>query len=363
MNENVVQWVMLRRMDYLRQCLDMPVTRKLAEYLSTDYGVIDFAVELNDGRVVLVELETAIDNVGKLNYSIEQTRRYLSLTDAVSKPFSAIVLYDGENTPPRYSRGLQVAARESGFQLREYSLVHIKKLYQECFEQLQKTGGVYLGRPVAMDVCYLKWLNRVMSLIDNSAGYSELLYSFGATNKTGLNVRLKTAEDFDLVQSQGRGKSKRISLTPLGKRFRESMDFPIIAGQETDLSLEQRRVLLESLTNGRFTKSKVNIYYLLRFIHITNGEWIPKGRADIGQERVSFLNHFLGTSYRTTTLTKLVAFTCSQCVELGLVDKIPTPKRMPTYQVAFTTMGSRLLGFLELYLHLKREQIQIPLGF
>ena len=361
MNENVIQWVILRKMDYLQECLDLPVKRKLAEYLSTDRGLIDFAIELDDGQVVLVELETAIDNSAKLNYSVEQTRRYLTLKEEVRRPFSAIILYDGENTPPRYLKRLREAAQQIGFHLRQYSLLEIKKLYQECFEELQKTSGVYLGRPVAMDVCYLKWLNRVVPLIGNSAVHEELLRAFGPTNETGLNVRLKLAQHFDLIEVHGRGSSKRIDLTPLGKRFRENVNHPILMGQEIDLSVEQKRVLLESLTNGHFTKSKVNIYYVLRFIHLTNGEWMPKGRAKISEEKVRFLNQLLGTSYKATTVTKFMSFTCNHCMELGLVDKIPTRGYMPTYQVVFTTMGSRILGFLELYLHLKREQIQIPL--
>ena len=30
-------------------------------------------------------------------------------------------------------------------------------------------------------------------------------------------------------------------------------------------------------------------------------------------------------------------------------------------RVVLTTLGSRVLGYLELYLHLRREQVQIPL--
>ena len=127
------------------------------------------------------------------------------------------------------------------------------------------------------------------------------------------------------------------------------------------MSYSQSRVLLESLTNGQFTKSKVNIYYPLRFIHITNGEWIPKEHADIGADRLTYLNNFLGTNYRPGPLTRLVRFIFNQAEELGLVDAIQTPSHEPTFKAFLTSLGSRVLVFLELYLHLKREQLQIPL--
>jgi hypothetical protein len=115
------------------------------------------------------------------------------------------------------------------------------------------------------------------------------------------------------------------------------------------------------LTNGHFTKSKVNIYYLLRFIHLTNGDWIPKEHTDMGVERNAYLNNFLGTSYKPKPLRRLIRFTFNQCVELGLVEGIETARNEPTFKAFLTTLGSRVLGFLELYLHLKREQLQIPL--
>lgn len=35
--------------------------------------------------------------------------------------------------------------------------------------------------------------------------------------------------------------------------------------------------------DGVFTRSKVNIYYFLRFVHLTNGDWMPKsGTSEAG---------------------------------------------------------------------------------
>jgi hypothetical protein len=54
-------------------------------------------------------------------------------------------------------------------------------------------------------------------------------------------------------------------------------------------------------------------------------------------------------------------FTFNQAEELGLVDSIESRPGEPTFKAYLTSLGSRVLGFLELYLHLKREQLQIPL--
>jgi hypothetical protein len=43
------------------------------------------------------------------------------------------------------------------------------------------------------------------------------------------------------------------------------------------------------------------------------------------------------------------------------VDGIEAQHGEPTFKAYLTSLGSRVLGFLELYLHLKREQLQIPL--
>jgi hypothetical protein len=156
--------------------------------------------------------------------------------------------------------------------------------------------------------------------------------------------------------------SRLVSLTEYGKRFCDAMTYgPLSIGHEFDLTHTQRQVLLESLTNGQFTKSKVNLYYLLRFIHLTNGDWIPKEHGDIGEERLTYLNNFLGTNYLAGPLKRLIRFTFNQAMELDLVDSIETPAGDPTFKAFLTSLGSRVLGFLELYLHLKREQLQIPL--
>ena len=368
MNENVVQWVLLRRTDYLAKHLKLSLRRKLAEYQTTDYGIIDFAFDTAQNEIAVVELETGIASTSKLNFCLEQSVRYKGLTTQVQNPLRVFILYDQLGTPASFAKRLHVESQRHGLELRTYSMLDVKELYQRCMEELQKTSGIYLGRPVAMNITHLRLMNRLLLPFWTTRGdrlpESGLMSSFNPRgNRTVYRVRRTLAEHFDLIRlEEGARKTKHIVLTELGKRFCENISYePLARGHEFDLSHGQRQVILESLTNGHFTKSKVNIYYLLRFIHLTNGDWIPKEHGDIGADRLTYLNNFLGTTYKPGPLTRLVRFTFNQCVELGLVDGIETPAYQPTFKAFLTTLGSRVLGFLELYLHLKREQLQIPL--
>jgi len=153
-----------------------------------------------------------------------------------------------------------------------------------------------------------------------------------------------------------------MELTGYGRRFRDSYNAEIVQSKATmpDLSIEQKRILLEVLTNGVFTKSKVNIYYFLRFVHLTNGEWLPKPGTSHDTEKLKFVNFLFGKDYKWNTAKELLLFTCNQCEELGLVERMRILESAYD-RVVLTSLGSRVLGYLELYLHLRREQLQIPL--
>ena len=105
-------------------------------------------------------------------------------------------------------------------------------------------------------------------------------------------------------------------------------------------------------------KGKVNIFYFLRFVHLTEGVWIPRGR-NLDTQKVEFANSFLGTNYTQGVLSNWLNFVCNHCEELGLVERIKTGT--PYDRAVLTTLGSRVLGFIEMDLHLKREKVQIPL--
>lgn len=362
--EPLVQWVLLREESYLRSCLGLPLMRKLAEQLTTDFGRIDFAYELDNGQVAIVELETAIDNTTKFNYCTEQLTRYKQITLGAQQPL-VVLLYNKASTPPRFQREIQAFAASLSVELREYSITQVLALYKGLIEQLRKTAGISLGRPLAMDVVYLRWLNKIMlPFYRNQADrltQEEVRVVAGFRSPTSFGVYRALAENFELLYREG---GRLVLTSEYGIRFRDNINILLLPQRSLvsvpELSLEQKRVLLESLLNGNFTKFKVNLYYFLRFLHITEGRWVPKANIAYDERWHRLANTFLGTTYSWETLTEFLRFAMNHCEELGLVARIPL-QGAQHFQAVLTSLGSRVLGFLELYLHLKREQLQIPL--
>jgi len=362
MDERLVQWVLLKERKYLQSRLGFTLKRKLAENYTTDYGRIDFAYETN-GEIVVVELETAIDNMSKFNYCCEQVKRYKSINFSTDKRILFVILFDEDNTPQRFKNLLDDFAKKVGIILKTYSILDVQELYKKCLEELKKTTGISLGPPVAMDVVYLRWLNRVIKPFYD-AKVDKMLFSDVRSlfsSSTNFNVYLNLAKQFELIEGRKENSHRLFILTEYGKRFRDEYTADIFSsGKMPDLSLGQKRILLEILTNGNFTKVKVNIYYFLRFVHLTEGSWVPKSGTPEDREKLEFVNFLFGTNYRWESAKDLLNFTCNQCEELELVER--TKIENSDYdRVILTTLGSRVLGWLELYLHLKREQIQIPL--
>lgn len=101
MNELLVEWTLLREKDYLNKCLGLNVKKKIFQQYSTEYGRIDFAHELKDGRVAITELETVIDNKSKLEYCQYQCLEYSNIKfNTESKPLIVILIAD--ETPEKY---------------------------------------------------------------------------------------------------------------------------------------------------------------------------------------------------------------------------------------------------------------------
>lgn len=360
MNENLVQWVLLRSPQYLQSRLGVSLGRKIGENYTTDQGRIDFAFETKK-EILVVELETGINSQAKFDYCTDQVKRYKEIQFTTEKPVRFAILYDQDNTSPRFLKPLEEFCRTFGILLTNYSILDIQELYKRTLADLGKTMGAYLGPPVAMDVTHLRWLNRIIRFFyaeETDALPCEKIRS-GFRSRTNYGVYINLAKYFELIQEKP---GRLMGLTDYGIRFRNDYNAEIIRSPATmpDLSTGQKRVLLEVLTNGVFTKSKVNIYYFLRFVHLTGGDWLPRASAPLDNEKLEFVNFLFGKTYKWTTVKELLLFTCNQCEELDLAERIRL-SGCPYERVMLTTLGSRVLGYLELYSHLKREQMQIPL--
>jgi len=377
MNERIVQWVLLRDWDYLQQRLDFTLVRRFAENHPTEQGRLDFVLETSDpmAKLAVVELETGINSRAKLEQCIEQVERYKRVT---FPPYtvSHVVLYASDLTPNRFAQELRHENKRLGATLRTYQIEKVEHIYQRLMRELTRNAGIPLGPTAAMDVCYLRWINTLIKpFVDRGATELPVTVFFrpgGSSvfrSRTTYGVRKRLAEDFELIVEKGVNRRKVLALTELGERFAGGLVPDVLVGhaQVPPLSAEQRRILLESLTNGRILPCKSNIYYFLRFLHITEGLWVPKASApepsssnDPAYLYRQLVTALLGKQYAWGTLREFLAFTCNQCEELGLVERLRGQHRYHE-QVVLTSLGSRLLGFLELDLHLKREHLQIPL--
>lgn len=375
MNELLVEWTLLREQDYLKKCLGLDIKRKLFQQYSTEYGRIDFAHELNDGKIAITELETVIDGKAKLEYCQSQTLEYQKISFQSNKQ-SQIVILIAQETPEKFKKRLQEFSRNNNFLLRFYSLSLVNDYYKRLVEDAIKNSGVPLIKPVANNFTHLSCLNKfILPFYEknvNELVRDDFIEYFNLKSERAdshFKVHKQMSEYFELVEDISTTKQfSRVKLTDYGIQFRDNLnyEFAIKKGltksgvKRIELSIEQKRILLESLMNGNIgkKKGKVNIFYFLRFVHLTEGIWVPRGR-NLDKQKVDFTNSFLGTDYSQGTISNWLNFICTHCQELGLVERIKTNSEND--RAILTSLGSRVLGFIEMDLHLKRERTQIPL--
>ena len=87
---------------------------------------------------------------------------------------------------------------------------------------------------------------------------------------------------------------------------------------------------------------------------------MPKMSTKITSWQKMYINNILNSSYSARTLKELMQQLCNYCVELELVERIVNKKCLYD-KLLLTSLGSRVIGYFDLFLHLKRERIQIPL--
>jgi hypothetical protein len=287
-----------------------------------------------------------------------------------------IVILIADETPDIYKKKLIDFSMEHNFEFRTYSLEIVNSYYKQLIEEAVKNSGVPLVKPVANNFTHLSCLNRFMlpffDLEKDVLKRNDFIEYFDLREDRAdshFKVHKQMAEYFELIKDISEtNKFTEIQLTDYGKRFRDSINYEFAVYKDyskadlkrINLSLEQKRILLESLMNGNIgeLKGKANLLYFLRFVHLTEGVWIPRGRKMDKQKR-DFANSFLGTDYTEITLCNWLNFICTHAVELELVERIKTTTEYD--RAVLTSLGSRVLGFIEMDLHLKRERTQIPL--
>lgn len=366
MNEYLVEWALLREQNYLQKCISLPLERKICQQYTTEYGRVDFAHKIKNDGFLITELETKIDNKSKLIYCIEQVKQYQNIRFNNSDEHQVAILF-AKQTSDSYKRNLKEFSTSYSVLLYEYDLSVAANLYEKEIEKSLLNAGAPIVSPVAMNLTHLSSFNRLMipfyTKKKDVVKKNEFKEFFPVIDsgrvETIFNVIWRGAFYFDLLIKDG----DNFILSDYGKRFRDNLNEVEISSsiKRIDLSIEQKRILIESLLNGNFfeKKSKVNLYYFLKFVSLTDGEWIPRGRTLNDKAKLEFINSFLKMSYKEGSVCDLLCFTCNHAEELGLVDRIKTNGQFD--RAVFTSLGSRVLNYLEMDINFKREKIQIPL--
>jgi len=358
MNESIVQWTLLNNLNFLGRCLNFNIACKIGQEITTDFGRIDFVVEDPNRNQLIVELETILNTRNKLDQCFSQVTNYKNVR--FSDRTSYCILYAME-TPSRNRRLINDFGSENDVLTRTYSVSQVKALYAETVERLSLSFGLALPEPKNYTICFLRWLNKILKPFSDFGRQTltkrALAKYFTSYNTTNFKCYLRLALDFEMIKPHG----ERYIITSNGQEYINNFNpyvfsFPPRQLPSIDLMNEQKRLLLKILTNGNWTVHKVNIYWFLRFIEVTNGKWIPNVK-DFAQEKLDLVNGLFGVSYKKRTMYELLNFTYNFCSELELVERIKSSGRYD--RIYLTPLGVEVNNIFSLDLQAKKSRLNL----
>jgi len=358
MNESLVQWTLLNNLAFLGRCLNFRIASKIGQEITTDFGRIDFIVEDFDRNQLIVELETILDTKPKLDYCFSQVTSYKNVTFSENTDYC--ILYATE-TPYRNRQKVRDFGAENDVLTYMYSLDEVKGLYAQTVERLSLSFGLALPEPKNYTVCFLRWLNKILKPFSDFSRdvltKQDMAKYFTSYRTTNFKCYLRLALDFEMLESQG----ELYRITRNGEEYVNSLSPYVFSCAprrlpSIDLTNEQKRLLLKILTNGNWSVHKTNIYWFLRFIEVTKGEWIPNMK-DFAQERLDLVNGLFGVSYKKRTMFELLNFTYNFCSELELVERVKTGSRYD--RIYLTPLGVEVNNIFSLDLLAKRGRLNL----
>lgn len=356
MNESLVQWTLLNNLDDLSKYLDFKIATKKAQELSTDFGRIDFILEGYKSNHLLVELETTLNERSKLNYCFDQILHYKNVKFVDNTNYC--ILYASE-TNDKVKTIINSFGKENNIWVRTYSLNKIKALYSATVERLSLSFGLALPKPANYTICYLRWLNKILKPYYDSKKKvllkEQLAAYFTSSNSTNFRCYLRLALDFEMIVNR----DHQFWLTQSGEDYIDNFNLDIDYSSNlasNDLTNEQKKVLLKVLTNSNWTPHKVNIYWFLRFIEITGGEWLPNIK-EFEVSKLEIINGLFGVNYKSRTMYEFLNFACNWCTELGLVDKIKTGSKYD--RILLTPLGIEVNNIFSMDLLIKKSRMNL----
>lgn len=148
-------------------------------------------------------------------------------------------------------------------------------------------------------------------------------------------------------------------ITQNGRDYIDNFNIDIEAASNLSsvaMTNEQKKVLLRVVTNGNWTAHKVNIYWFLRFIEVTNGEWLPTIK-DFDDFKRDLVNGLFGVRYKNRTMYEFLNFACNWCMELGLVETIKSASNYD--RIHLTPLGIDINNIFSLDLQLKKNRLNL----
>ena len=356
MNESLVQWTLLNNIDYLSEALNFEIASKRGQEITTDYGRIDFIVEDYQKKQLIVELETTLNNKNKLDCCFNQILNYKNVS--FSDKTEYCILYASE-TKQKSKRIIDNFGEVNDILIRLYSINEVKNLYIKTVERLSLSFGLALPKPRNYTICYLRWLNKILKpfydFSKDTLTIDELAHYFNSPKTTNFRCYLKLALDFEMIESDG----NFYVITQNGRDYIDNFNIDIEAASNLssiDLTNEQKKVLLRIITNGNWTAHKVNIYWFLRFIEVTNGEWLPNIK-DFDDFKLDLVNGLFGVNYKNRTMYEFLNFACNWCTELGLVETIKSASNYD--RIYLTPLGIDINNIFSLDLQLKKNRLNL----
>lgn len=356
MNEPLVRWTLLNNIDRLSNYLNFKIASKRGQEITTDYGRIDFVLEDFNKKQLIVELETILDTKNKLDYCFKQIINYKNVS--FSNKMEYCILFASE-TNKESKLVIEDFGKENNVLIRSYSLNEVKELYTKTVERLSLSFGLALPEPKNYTICYLRWLNKILKPFydysKDSLNANELAKYFTSPSTTNFRCYLRLALDFEMITKT----NDLYIITQTGKDYITNFnpDIDITSNlPSVDLTNEQKRILLRVITNGNWTSHKVNIYWFLRFIEVTDGAWLPNNKY-FDHAKLDLVNGLFRVNYKSRTLYEFLNFACNWCTELGLVDRIKSSLNYD--RLYLTPLGIEINNIFSLDLQVKKSRLNL----
>ena len=356
----MVQWTLLQNLDFLSKSLDFPIATKKGQEITTDFGRIDFIIESRKRDQLIVELETILDTKSKREYCFDQVFKYKNIS--FSDKTNYCILYANE-TNQRAKTIINNFGLENNVAIKTYSINDVKKLYVSTVEKLSLSFGLSLPKPANYTICFLRWLNKILKPFKDGSKQNltkkELAYYFASEDSTNFKCYLRLALDFEMIHE-----SKNVFvISNNGLEYIQNFNPEIDLASNLssiDLTNEQKKIILRVITNGNWTAHKVNIYWFLRFLEVTNGEWIPNIK-EFEEHKLDLVNGLFNVKYRSRTMYEFLSFACNWCMELGLVERIKTTTSYD--KVYLTPLGIEINNVFSLDLQLKKSRLNLSFKY